>query len=159
MSDEKPSLSLVEPQAFLKDLKPRNYWNTVGQNKEFFPTQPRPESIPTLNKQGRVIEEPEDEWWINSKEHNYCFWSFVRDHSQPDGTMEPLLQSDIAKLFGCSSTKVHFMIKEAMDRLMSDENMKILQDMFNLTEDEPGEESISFGTLSQLEQNDEDDEA
>lgn len=151
--DRKKSLTLLEKELDLATIKARNYWNTVGKNKEYFPSEPRPESIPTFNKHGRVLVEPKDEWWINSKNHNFCFWSYLRDNSQPDGTMEPLLQSEIADLFGCSSTKVHFMLKEAMDKLMSDENMKILQNLLILTEDEPQEhntEILSIGSINQL---------
>lgn len=157
--DQKKTLSLVQPELDLVDLKARNYWNTVGKNKEFFPSEPRPDSIPTFNKQGRVLQEPQDEWWINSKEHNYCFWSYLRDNSQPDGTMEPLLQSEIAELFGCSSTKVHFMLKEAMDKLMSEENMKILQNLLNLTEEEPQEHNVEILSIGSIEQLDEDEDS
>lgn len=156
--DQKKTLTLVEKELELSNLKARNYWNTTGKNKEYFPTEPRPESIPTFNKQERVLQEPQDEWWINSRDHNFCFWSYLRDKSQPDGTMEPLLQSEIADLFGCSSTKVHFMLKEAMDKLMSDENMKILQNLLILTEDEPNEHSVEFGSMGNIEQLDEDEE-
>ena len=128
----------------VKDLQPRNYWNTVGKDKEFFPSEPRPESKPTYDKLGRVLNEPLDEWWINSEKHHFCFWTLVKKRSQVDGTMEPLLQSEMTKLFGCSSTKVHFMIKEALDNLMSEENMKILQNLAELAEDDPMEEVSQF---------------
>lgn len=155
-TDDSQKLRLVPKPAELP--QPRNYWNTSGKNKEFFPTEPRPESIPTLNKQGRVIQEPSDEWWINSPAHNYCFWTYVRETSQPDGTMEPLLQSEIAKLFGCSSTKVHFMLKEAMDRLTSEENLKFLQDLMELTRDEPREEALGYSVMSEIEQTNDDED-
>jgi hypothetical protein len=150
--DSQKTLSLIATPI---ELEPRNYFNTAGKNKEYFPTEPRPESIPTFNKQGRVIHEPADEWWINSEEHHFCFWEYLRKASQPDGTMEPLLQSEIADLFGCSSTKVHFMLKEAMDRLTSDENMQILQHLLELTVDESSEDSMNLSTLTELNQSDE----
>lgn len=157
--DQKKTLKIVEKELDITTLKARNYWNTSGKNKEYFPTEPRPESIPTFNKQGRVLQEPQDEWWINSKGHNFCFWSYLRDKSQPDGTMEPLLQSEIAELFGCSSTKVHFMLKEAMDKLMSEENMKILQNLLNLTEEEPQEHNVEILSIGSIEQLDEDEDS
>lgn len=154
--DKRPALTLINTPT---EVPPRNYWNTAGAGKEYFPAEPRANSVPTLNKAGRVITEPEDEWWINSKEDHYCFWEYVRKNSQPDGTMEPLLQSEIAELFGCSSTKVHFMLKEAMDRLTTDENMQILQDMFELCIEEPSDEPIHMEAAGQLEEPDEDTEA
>jgi hypothetical protein len=156
--DQKRRLSIVERTLELSDFTPRNYWNTSGKNTEYFPTEPRMDSIPVFNKQGRVLQEPKDEWWINSKEHNYCFWSFIRSRSQPDGTMEPLLQSEIAELFGCSSTKVHFMLKEAMDKLMSDENMNILQNLMELVQAEPEDPNSAFGLMTNIAHSEEDDD-
>lgn len=151
----KQGLSLINT---LPEVQPRNYWNTSGKNLEYFPTEPRANSTPTLNKQGRVIQEPKDDWWINSKKHQYCFWTYLRDKSQPDGTMEPLLQSEISELFGCSSTKIHFMLREAMGRLTIPENMEILQNLFDLTEDDPGEDNIAYRIDSQLNQVEEDED-
>jgi hypothetical protein len=150
--DSQKTLNLIPKTTQFPE--PRNYWNTVGKDKEFFPETPRVESIPTLNKQGRVLDEPKDEWWINSLENQYCFWSYIKSKSHVDGTMEPLLQSEIADLFGCSSTKVHFMLKEAMDKLMSEDNMKILQDLFKLTEEEPTQEAQSTFAISNIEYTD-----
>ena len=66
--------------------------------------------------------------------------------------MEPLLQGEIAKLMGCSITKLHFMLKEAMSHLMSDENMQILQDLDELTEPEPLEEAQFSGSLDDMDE-------
>lgn len=154
-SDDSTTLKLIE---ILPQAEPRNYWNTVGKDQEFFPTKPRPESIPTLNKNGKVTTEPVDEWWINSPEHHFCFWEYVRKNSQHDGNMEPLLQSEIAELFGYSSTKMHFMIKEAMDRLTTPENMKVLQDLFELLLEDPTEDLTPYeaaATISESEENQE----
>ena len=155
MSDKK--LTLINTP---KDVQPRNYWNTSGKNREFFPTEPLPDSIPVFNKQGRVIQEPKNEWWINSQDHHFCFWTYLRDKSQPDGTMEPLLQSEIAKLMGCSITKLHFLLKEAMSNLVSDENLKTLQDLDDLTEQDPTEDMMFSGSLNDVDDSgeEEDDE-
>ncbi len=153
--DVKNTLKLINTPL---DLEPRNYWNTSGVGREFFPTEPRSNSIPTFNKQGRVIAEPTDEWWINSEKHHFCFWTFVKERSQPDGTMEPLLQSEIADLFGCSSTKVHFMLKEAMDHLTSEENVNILQNLLELTVEDPEEEISPLSSIVEMNKLEEDEE-
>jgi hypothetical protein len=140
-----------------EDVQPRNYWNTSGKSKEFFPTEPHPDSIPTFNKHGRVVEEPKNEWWINSKDHHFCFWTYLREKSQPDGTMEPLLQSEIAKLMGCSITKLHFMLKEAMSHLMVDENMKILQSLDDLTDQEPLDEPVFASSIEEIDESSDDE--
>ena len=152
--DVKKTLTLIKSPL---DLSPRNYWNTAGVGREFFPTEPRVNCIPTFNKQGRVITEPQDEWWINSEKHHYCFWSFVKERSQTDGTMEPLLQSEIADLFGCSSTKIHFMLKEALDHLTSEENMNLLQNLLDLTQAEPEETLSPLSSVSEMERLEEED--
>jgi hypothetical protein len=131
-------------------LVPRNYWNTVGKDKEFFPEIPRPESIPEFDSKGKVLREPSDEWWINSKEDNYCFWSYVKNHSYPDGRMDPLLQADLANLFGCSGTKIHFMLKEALKNLLNIDNLEELKDLVDNSHEESqaiqiNSKGLSFG--------------
>ena len=135
MSRNDSHLSIVKTTSL---PEPRNYWNTVGKNLEFFPTTPRPNSIPKLSSTGKVLQEPKDEWWVNSSEHHYCFWEFVRKNSKADGTMEPLQQAEIANLLGCSSTKVHFLIKSALEELKSEKNLKLLEDLFEMCQEEPG---------------------
>lgn len=104
----------------------RNYWNTI--KADFFPTKPRPESIPKLNSKKQVIDPPKDPWWVNSKEDHYCFWTFLKRHSGPDGRFEPLMQSEIASYLGYSNSKIHFLVKEALDELklliLEDEDLK-----------------------------------
>lgn len=131
----KPDLKIVKNIELPKES--RTYWNTVGKDKEFFPKKPRPNSIPeTMIKETKegsktiVVKEPEDEWWINSKKDKYCFWSYIKRNSHPDGKMEPLLQSEIAELFGCSSTKIHFILKEALENLIESDYLQGLEDLF-----------------------------
>lgn len=98
---EKPKLKVVKklPEA-------RNYWNTC----------------PKAMKKCCELNSPEEDeetcpWWINSEKHDYCFWSFVLEHSDDQGSMPALTQSDLAKLFNWSNTKTHFILKEAMEEL------------------------------------------
>ena len=64
-------------------------------------------------------------WWINSPEHQNCLWIYVLEKSGPDGSMPELAQAEMANLLGCSNTKVHFMLKQAMEELV--EALKIHQ--------------------------------
>lgn len=66
---------------------------------------------------GKIAEEPRCAWWVNSPEHNFCFWRYVKDKSDTDGMMKELVQSELAALFGWSNTKTHFMLKQAMIEL------------------------------------------
>lgn len=124
-------------QALLDEVEPNNYWNTSGIGKDAFPTEPDPKSIPKRTKEGRIPTEPENPWWINSEEDMYDFWVWVDRNSTPDGKMEPLQQSEIAKLLGCSPKKVHFIIKEAIEKL-KENNLHLLL-LEHLKEDPTGE--------------------
>jgi len=142
MSADKPDLKLIKTKKLPKES--RTYWNTVGADKEFYPKEPRPESIPqTIVKTIKgvektiVVKEPKDEWWINSKKDNYCFWSYIKRNSHSDGKMEPLLQSEIAELFGCSSTKVHFILKEALENLLGSVHLDDIGDLFEESQKDP----------------------
>lgn len=78
------------------------------------PKEPCSLGHPTFFEDERIDMEPHCDWWIASKESNFCFWKYLQLHSEEDGSMKELLQSELAKLFGCSSTKIHFMLKEAL---------------------------------------------
>lgn len=67
--------------------------------------------------ESRERADPSKDCWINSAAHDFCFWQYVREKSDTDGTMKELVQSELAALFGWSNTKVHFMLKEAMQDL------------------------------------------
>lgn len=72
------------------------------------------------NKTDNQKEKAEDlcPWWVNSPEHGNCLWLYIKDKSGPDGSMSELVQSEIAALLGCSNTKTHFMLKQAMVELI-----------------------------------------
>lgn len=94
-----------------------NFWNTCPLELENLPQVTCNLGKPKIAKDGKVSVDPQCEWWINSPKHHYCFWKYIQEKSNPDGSMNELLQSDLAKLFGCSSTKIHFLLKEAMQQL------------------------------------------
>ena len=96
-----------------------NFWNCCPLLLEFLPTSACEEGIPEKSKDNRIIKSPHCDWWINSPKHNYCFWRFIQDKSNPDGSMKELVQSDLAKLFGWSSAKTSVMLKEATEELIT----------------------------------------
>lgn len=100
-----------------KSNKSHHFWNSCPRKLDYIPKEPCSQGKPTPLQNGRITSDPECEWWINSEKHGYCFWRYIRDKSKPDGSMKELLQSDLAVLFGCSSTKIHFILKEAMKEL------------------------------------------
>lgn len=128
----KPNLILVKPNKLpepkkpksLKETKVRNFWNTCPRKLDSLPDEPCGLGYESSKMRGNMT--PSCPWWVNSKEHNYCFWRWLKDKSTPDGKMDPLLQNEIAKLFGCSSTKVHFILKEALESLKKSEYLEIL---------------------------------
>lgn len=111
---DKPKLTLLKRPQDLKAAN--NFWRCCPLNKEYLPETTCPEGSPVISK-GKVQEEPRCQWWVNSPEHNFCFWRYVKDKSDADGMMKELVQSELAALFGWSNTKTHFMLKQAMVEL------------------------------------------
>lgn len=96
----------------------RDFWRACPRALEFMPDKACSKGKPVKDtKTGKIKDEPECPWWINSEEHHYCFWKYLEANSNPDGTMRELTQSELAELFGWSNTKTHFMLKEAMEEL------------------------------------------
>lgn len=98
--------------------RPNNFWKVCPRMLEYLPKEHCMKGKPNISdKSARVQDEPECVWWINSPDHNYCFWKYVNDKSNVDGVMPELVQSDLAHLFGWSNTKTHFVLKEAIQEL------------------------------------------
>lgn len=113
--DKKRRLRLIK-QA--KESDKSNYWKCCPLANDFLPEKECPLGKPETNpKNGKVQEEPKCTWWINSVEHNYCFWRYVKDKSDENGVMKELVQSELAELFGFSNTKTHFVLKQAIEEL------------------------------------------
>lgn len=70
------------------------------------------------NNKVKSQDNSECPWFINSPEHNNCFWTYVKAKSGPDGSMPELVHSEIAELMGWSYPKTHFALKEAMVELV-----------------------------------------
>jgi hypothetical protein len=119
-----PIVNLVPPVETLPT--PNNFWNSCIRELDQFPTTPCHLGKPEKNESGRVLKEPECPWWIDSEKHQYCYWRWVQSQSTIDGKMDPLPQNEIAKLFGCSSTKIHFVVKESVQKLQANGYAKIL---------------------------------
>lgn len=111
---DKPKLKLIKERSILSASN--NFWRCCPLNKEYLPESSCPEGKPQMIK-NKLQEEPNCSWWINSSEHNFCFWRYVKDKSDSDGMMKELVQAELAALFGWSNTKTHFMLKQAMVEL------------------------------------------
>lgn len=101
-----------------------NFWNTCPLQLDYLPTSPC--ELGEKSCKAKSEEAAPCPWSINSKEHNYCFWRYVRDNSLPNGQMRPLLQNEISQLLGCSPTKVHFTEKEAKQKLKDSGQLETL---------------------------------
>lgn len=114
MDNQKPKLKLLKrPQ----DLKiSNNFWRCCPLQNEYLPETACQEGSPKLSR-GKIQEEPKCQWWLNSPDHYYCFWRYIKDRSDENGVMKELVQSELAALFGWSNTKTHFMLKQAMIEL------------------------------------------
>src|SRR2546430_2649094 len=94
-----PKLELVKAPEDLKNVEPRNFWNTCPRKLDLLPTKTCHLGKPKKLKKGKVVEEPECPWWINSEKDHYCFWRYVESASMKDGSMDALLQNEIADKF------------------------------------------------------------
>lgn len=112
--NSKPKLTLLKRPQDLKSAN--NFWRCCPISKEYLPETTCPEGSPNIVK-GKIADEPRCQWWLNSADHNYCFWRYLKDKSDADGMMRELVQSELAELFGWSNTKTHFMLKQAMVEL------------------------------------------
>lgn len=96
---------------------------------------------------GEAQEDGKCAWWINSAQHDNCFWTYIKDKSDANGVMKELVQTELATLFGWSNTKTHFMLKQAVadltEALKSQGAAQLLEDM----DLEEGESQISLGEL------------
>ena len=129
----KPKLSVISTPEELTESK--TFWSTCPRQLEYLPEQECSEGKPqTAKKSSRVATEGACAWWINSAEHNYCFWKYIHDKSTPEGAMPELVQTDLAKLFGWSNTKTHFAIKEALKELVDALNTYDAQDLIPIFE-------------------------
>lgn len=108
-------------------LSKRNFWNSCPLRAGFFPDK--------ACSLGKAVVDTKDhskgcEWYINSERDNYCFWTWVRRVSDAEGFMEPLLQHEMSELLGTSSTKIHSMYKETLQKIRQFPEYQDLQDIF-----------------------------
>lgn len=140
-------VSAPEPKTPINKVESNNFWNTCPRNLELLPTTPCQMGRCQKNAKGTVVQEAACPWSIDSEEHNFCFWRYIQSSSTPDGKMEPLLQNEIAQLFGCSSTKIHFILKEAFKNLEKSEYLEILADFHGSGESSSGDEKAPVSSL------------
>jgi len=106
-------------------LKKRNFWNSCPKKLDYFPEASCP-----LGKAGAETKGDHKKgcaWYINSFEDHYCFWTWLRRVSNDEGSFEPLLQHQMSKLMGVSGTKIHFILKEAMENLQKSKEFEDLK--------------------------------
>ena len=80
-----------------------NFWKTCKRELEYYPKL--------------LCTESKCDWYINSKDYNNCFWTYIHENSRPDGTMRPLQSQEIAKLLNTSTAKINEEIELAEDKL------------------------------------------
>lgn len=143
----------MEPKSKLTLLKRpqdlgavNNFWRCCPLSNEYLPETTCPEGSPNIVK-GKIVEEPRCAWWLNSANHNFCFWRYIKDKSDSDGMMRELVQSELAALFGWSNTKTHFMLKQAMTELIEAMRVYGAKDLLQDLEDNDSDVEISLGNL------------
>ena len=120
------------------------FFTKCPRKLDYYPDLPCLLGKPQFTNKGNILKEPDCEWWINSAEDNYCFWSYIKRNSFTDGTMKPLKQSEIAKLFGCSSTKIYFILKEAVDKLKESEHLPLLAKFYEELDEQEVQDQTTY---------------
>lgn len=94
----------------------KNFWNSCPLILNHFPTKDC-----TLGKKSSENSEtsPECAWFLNSAEHNYCFWKYIRSKSDSEGVMELLSQNEIANLLKIRPSKINEEIDNATTKFFS----------------------------------------
>jgi hypothetical protein len=135
----KPKIELVTAETIipLKRLKIRNFWNTCGSQQECMPCK----VCRYENKRGK------DGWSITDPKYNYCFWQFIKANSYPDGWMNPLSQAQTAKMLGVSTTAIHIIEREAIEKLKKGPYSEVLA-QFEIQGD--GEDAYDTYTTSEV---------
>lgn len=129
-----------------------NFWRVCPRMLEYLPETHCNKGKPIITgKSKRVQEDPECKWWINSPEHNFCFWRYVNDKSSVDGVMNELVQSELANLFGWSNTKTHFILKEAVEELTNALNVHGAVELLNEMDQEEYDDFIDSDFTSEEE--------
>lgn len=103
------------------------FWSTCPRKLDYFP-----EASCFLGKASSQNKTEDCAWHINSEQDHYCFWTWTRRVSNKDGFFEPLLQHEMSDLLGISSTKIHAIFKETVEKIKHSEDLapllKALQD-------------------------------
>lgn len=142
--DAKVKLTLLKRPQELPVVN--NYWRCCPLANDYLPETTCPEGAPKLVK-GKVQEEPPCAWWLNSPNHNFCFWRYLKDKSDPNGVMKELSQSELASLFGWSDTKTHFMLKQAIVDLTEAMKLHGAADLLQDLEEGDPDSEVSFNGL------------
>ena len=95
-----------------KKDEPDNFWNTCPRKLTSTPA-----SICEEGKKSSLSEHQSCEWWIDSFDHNFCFWTYIKDHSRPGGSMKEHAQSEVSRLLKIPENRLHIICKEAEDAL------------------------------------------
>lgn len=90
-----------------------------------------PLGTPNLDENKKITKEPKCPWWLNATQFLNCFWVYVKENSQPDGSMYEVQQLELAKLLGSNLTKVQHDLKEALTAFKTE----LQNHEFDLSED------------------------
>lgn len=107
------------------------FWNTCPLNLDSYPKSPCP-----LGKKSAGDSSSSKgshlgcQWFVNSEEDHYCFWSWIRRNSSADGSLPFISQQEMAILLNCSISKLNQEFKEAMLELKKSKHFKDLEEYF-----------------------------
>lgn len=91
----------------------RSFWNTCQKKLDAYPTE--------VCDLGKLACKKGScgggcEWFINDEGAFYCFWRWLRDNTEGDGSLEPPLQGKINKLLRINSTINNEAFQRALEK-------------------------------------------
>ena len=105
-----------------------NFWRVCPRSLEYFPEKECP-----LGKTGAGLKGDQSkalcQWYINSKQDHYCYWSWIRRNSDVGGGFKPQLTQQVANLLKMSPSKINVVYREAIQKLESLEEYQALKDL------------------------------
>lgn len=113
-------------EAKLSAITKRSFWSECPRKLGYFPETACP--LGRLGSDSPLESDLACNWYIKSEEHNYCFWTWLRSVSNEDGVFEPLMHNELSELLNCSSTKIHFSLKQAFQNLEKIEEFQALKE-------------------------------
>jgi hypothetical protein len=132
----------------------RNFKSECPRALICLPKYPCELGKPKFNNKGNLMnKEKLCPWYINSPEHNYCYWKYMNDTSDDKGQTPSLCYREIGNLLGVSSSTVGITVRKCLDFLKATINIETIKSMLSISESLKSRKTSNDDLLTWLDQN------